>query len=215
MSTDFFFIPLIINLIILAYVKYNYSDYLKLVLLSTFNYQSSVLLWKENKNNKARSFYFLLIIFFISISLFVFAIFQSFFQEFTEKYILFIIPITLFTIGVLINLNKIANYFSGKIFIQEELSSEYNSNINIFNQSVGLILFPITILIYFTKATDFFVYTGIVMFFLIYFLKIIRLFKININKQLNILYMFLYLCTLEIIPLIYLYKVVKHIIGIY
>ncbi|NPA44325.1 MAG: DUF4271 domain-containing protein [Chlorobi bacterium] len=38
-------------------------------------------------------------------------------------------------------------------------------------------------------------------------MKIIRLFKINISKHLNILYLFLYLCTLEIIPLIYIAKI--------
>jgi len=206
MNTDFLIIPFIINLILFAYVKYNYSDYLKLVLYSTINYQSSILLWKENKNNKPRSFYILLVIFFISIGVFSLILFQKFYPEFFLKHFWLIIPTTLFFVALLISFNKIANYISGKIFLQDEISSEYNNNINSFNQSFGIFLFPLTILMTYTKSVDLFIYIGISFFAIIYLLKIIRLFKINISKQLNILYMFLYLCTLEIIPMLYIAK---------
>jgi len=211
MNTDLIIIPLLINLILFAYIKYNYSDYLKLVLFSIINYQASVLLWKENKNNKPKSYYLLLVMFFISIGTFMLLLLKDNQSPFISEHFLLIIPILILAIGILISFNKVANYISGKIFLQDEISSEYNNNISIFNQSLGIIIFPITILITYTKTAEVFIYLGIVLFVLIYFLKIIRLFKINISKQLNILYLFLYLCTLEIIPILYIVKFLSFI----
>jgi len=208
MNTDWFIIPFIISTGLLAFVKFNYNDYIKLVLFSSINNQASNIIYKENKNNKPKSSYILIIVFLISGSMFILQLFQKFAPAFTTKYFWFIIPVFLILFANFIIFSKISNYISGKIFLQSEISSEYNHNITIFIQTLGITLLPITILISYTKAANLFIYIGIIIFAIIYLLKIIRLFKININKQLNILYMFLYLCTLEIIPILYFIKIV-------
>ncbi len=211
MNTELLIIPFFIILILFTYVKYNYYDYLKLVLFSAVNYQSSVLLWKENKNNKPKSFYFLHLIFLLSVGIFVIALLRKFFPNLGLNNFWLIIPITIIILVVLISVNMFINFISGKIFLQDEISAEYNNNINIFNQVLGIVLFPINILIFYTNTVDVFIYIGISSFLLIYILRIIRLFKINISKQLNILYMFLYLCTLEIIPIMYAVKLIAYV----
>lgn len=207
MNTDWLIIPFIINLALLAFVRYNYSGYIKLILFSTINYQASNIIYKEYKASKPRSYYALFIIFFISSGIFILQLLQSFSSPIKSEYYLYLIPLFLFLFTILISLSKILNYISGKVFLQSEISSEYNNNINAFIQTLGIILVPITILISYTNVSKVFIYIGIIMVLIIYLLKIVRLFKINIRKQLNILYMFLYLCTLEIIPVLYIIKI--------
>lgn len=211
MNIDLLIIPFFICLILFTYVKYNYSDYLNLVLFSAINYQYSLLLLKENKNNKPKSFYFLQIIFFLSVGVFVVALLKKFYPDLFSNYLGLIIPVTIIILLLLISLNMLINFITGKIFLQDDIRLEYNNNINTFNQLLGIILFPINILVFYTNAMDIFIYIGISSFCLIYLFKIIRLFKINFSKQLNIFYMFLYLCTLEIIPLMYGIKLIAYI----
>ncbi len=206
MNTDWFLIPFIVNLALIAYIRVNYKDYIKQVLFSTFEYNTSVAIFKETKNNKPKSTHLLFIIFIISGVIFTFQLFQKFLPELTKAYFFWIPGIALFVILILTFLNKFSNFISGKIFRNEEISREYNHNITIFNQTFGIILFPITVLISFTDAPNVFIYTGIILLSLMYLLRIIRFFKINFNKQINILYMFLYLCALEIIPILYITK---------
>lgn len=208
MNTDWFIIPFIVNLAILAYIKVNYKDYVKLILLASVEYNVSVAVYKENRNNKPKSAYLLFVVFLISSVIFIFQIFEKFSSEFLQEHFILIILFSVLTIFVLIFLNKFINYTSGKIFFQEEISNEYNHNINIFNQSLGILLFPVTVLIAFSDIPNVFVYTGIVLFLIIYLLRVVRLIKINFNKQINLLYMFLYLCTLEIIPILFIAKLI-------
>jgi len=209
MNPDWFIIPYIISLALLAFVRYNYNSYIKLVLFSTINYQASNIIYQEN--NKSKSSYILLFIFLISSGIFSFQLFKRFAPNYPLNHYWIIIPVVIFALVLFIIINKFLNYISGKIFLQEEISSEYNHNITVFHQSIGIILLPITILISYTKTPNSFIYMGIVFYTTIYLLKIIRLFKININKQLNFLYMFLYLCTLEIIPLLYIIKLFTYL----
>ncbi len=206
MNTDWFLIPFIVNLALIAYIRVNYKDYIKLVLISTVEYKTSAAIYKETKNNKPRSTHLLFVIFIISAVIFTFQLCQKFLPELSKTYFFWIPGITFLGIIMLTLLNKFSNYISGKIFMNEEISKEYNHNITVFNQSFGIILFPLTVLISFTEAPNLFIYIGIVLLGLMYLLRVIRFLKINFNKQINILYMFLYLCTLEIIPILYIIK---------
>jgi len=206
MNTDWFLIPFIINLALIAYIKVNYKDYIKQNLLSTFNYKTSAAIFKELKNNKPRSAHLLFIVFLISSVIFIFQLFQKFLPDLLNTYFFLVPVITLIILIILTFINKFSNWVSAKVFLFDEVSKEYNHNISIFNQSFGIIIFPVTILVSFSKAPSLFIYIGIVLFLLMYLLRIIRLIKINFNKQINLLYMFLYLCTLEIIPMLYIIK---------
>lgn len=208
MNTDWFLIPFIVNLALIAYITVNYRDYIKQVLISTFEYNTSAGLYNESKNNKPKSAHLLFVIFLVSGMIFTLQLSQKFLPELSKTYFFWIPGITVILIFLLTFLNKFSNYITGKIFMTEEISKEYNHNITVFNQSFGIILFPVTVLISFTEAPNVFIYIGIVLLSLIYLLRIIRFIKINFNKQINILYMFLYLCTLEIIPILYITKLI-------
>ena len=205
-SNDWFVIPFLINLILLAFIHYNYKNYILQVLISAISYNTSYKLHRENKNNNPRSAFLLTIMFFISATVFSFLVIKHFFPVFSNNNALLIICLSFVCLISVIFLNKLVNLVSGIIFMQQDISSEYNQNIDFFNQTAGLILFPASILIVYSSISVTAIYVGIVSLSVIYILRIIRLIKINFNKQVNIFYMFLYLCSIEIIPIIYLMK---------
>jgi hypothetical protein len=146
------------------------------------------------------------IIFYVSGSIFIAQILLKFVPVLKDKNVLIIALYCFMGLFAINILNKIVNFLSAKVFRLDELRKEYNQNINFFNQSVGLILFPVTVLITYSGLSQIAVYIGIISFFSSYILRIVRLMKINFVKQINIFYMFLYLCTFEIIPILYLIK---------
>lgn len=210
MNTDWIIVLFLVNLSILAYVRYNYANYIKLLLYSLLSSQASNLIFKDSKNNKIVSF-LLNVFFYITASIFISQIIPIFRKNISNEYWFFIIPTGFLILFLLVFVNKFVNFISGKMFLLDDLSLEYNHNINVFNQSLGVLLFPIILLISYTKEPVLFTFIGLSFFVFIYVLKIIRLFQINFSKHLNFLYLFLYLCTLEIIPILYIVKLYKFI----
>ena len=95
---------------------------------------------------------------------------------------------------------------TGIIFKTTEYARAYLLNNLIFNIKTGLLLFLPVVM---TAFADGPVYTwvsiGVIIFLLVY--KVLRGILIGItNSNFSILYLFIYLCTLEILPFVILYK---------
>lgn len=104
---------------------------------------------------------------------------------------------------------SLAIYFSGFIFNTSDSARLYQLNSLIFNHIIGIILFPITILAFYWQ-TDIFLYVGITTTLLLLLYRLFRGILTGLaNKNFNLFYLFLYLCTLEILPLLLLYKVIS------
>ncbi len=206
MNTDWLIIPFIIILALIAYVKYKYTGYIRRILLSTINNVIASNLYKENKKSIPNSANILYFIFIFSVIIFIYQVSQKFYPNIVEKFSWLIPIISFFFLLFIIISNQIINIISGKVFMINEIGEEYNHNINFFNQSAGIFLFPITVLISFSNFPEIFIYIGFAIILILYILKIFRLLKINFSKQMNILYMFLYLCTVEILPILYIVK---------
>jgi hypothetical protein len=89
-------------------------------------------------------------------------------------------------------------------------TSEFLFNMDNFNRTTGLFLFPIITLIAFYPFDnpDFPVLLGIFTVTAFYLLLLFRGSIILLKKQFSIFYLFLYLCTLEFLPLLLIYKIV-------
>ncbi len=100
------------------------------------------------------------------------------------------------------------NYTLAFITSNEELGKEYLFNVYVFSQTIGIILFPIVICLQFTKyPVEWFLYPAIIICGGFYALRMFRGFVICTSEQnIGILYIFLYLCGLEILPLLVLIK---------
>lgn len=178
------------------------------VFVSTFSFQEAKQLYREDyKLTKRLSIllsigYILVLAFLI---LFTNNYFGLIFRNYTEiqQYILFAaIVLMIYTVKYIVN-----SLFS-IIYKQKELTKEYFLNAFTISHTLGIVLFPMVLGLYFTKySPEIFLYPALIMSVSFYIIKLYRSFVISVIEQnVGILYIFLYLCALEILPILVLIK---------
>ena len=201
-------------LLLFAFVRMHFNSKLRTYTQSVISYQSFNKMYKEQNTVNLRLGFLLSFIYNISISLIIYYSATNYFivNNLPSGFILFliifgiVIAFTLFFISI----NKLLAFF----FEQSNLLNEIVYNFLFANRFFGLLLLP-TALSYpylpelFAKILLFSAW-GIIVFSFIFrwFRGIIISFKFRVSY----LYMILYLCILEIIPLIFF---VKEILSLY
>lgn len=163
------------------------------------------------QNNPFNTFYFIILIinFFITLSIFVFELskiynlnfiphssFESFFKILSFIFIMYIIKILT---------SKILAF----IFKYQEIVNIYLLIIFLLNSLMGVILLPVTLLISFLQENISLNILNIsfLIIILIFVIRLIKIFTISFfYYSIRSYYLFLYICTLEILPLIVLFK---------
>ena len=108
-------------------------------------------------------------------------------------------------------LKSLLVYLSGIIFNTSESARNYQLNTLLFNHIIGIVLFPVVVLAFYWNSQVCLTF-GIVSVSFILLYRLFRGVVIGLsNKNYNLFYLFLYLCTLEILPLLLLFKVVSKI----
>ena len=113
----------------------------------------------------------------------------------------------LLSIGVVITAVTLRHFvciLTGNISGQRDVFREYLANIYLFYKFYALFLFINIVLMMYTVFLPVKegVTIGIIIFALIYLIRILRLLIIFINKNISIFYLILYLCGLEILPVL-------------
>jgi hypothetical protein len=92
--------------------------------------------------------------------------------------------------------------------------SEYIHNTFVINKGLGIALFPVIIMAHYLPypLIKSVLIIGMGIYAIAFILKSIRGYQIIIRKDILIFYMILYLCTLEILPLLLGYKFVISLI---
>ncbi len=121
------------------------------------------------------------------------------FKEFT----LILLGVFLLYIGKVVVIRGLGYIFKGS-----NESKEYIFTTFLYNKNLGLFLFPVIIALPFVQpfAVEWLMYIGVSMISFFYILRIARGLKILFRKHVSIFYMILYLCALEIFPLLMIYK---------
>jgi len=100
-------------------------------------------------------------------------------------------------------------YASGIIFNTSESARQYQLIILIFNYIIGVVMFPVVLIAFYWNNNAFLI-AGLVIISLLLLYRLARGFLTGQdNKRYNLFYLFLYLCTLEILPLLLIYKVIS------
>lgn len=85
----------------------------------------------------------------------------------------------------------------------------YNFTVLLFNISLGLFLIPINLIVAYSlpSISSFFLIFGITIISIMYLIRLLRGFLVTYNYfSISIFHFFIYLCTFEILPLLFLYK---------
>lgn len=115
------------------------------------------------------------------------------------------------SLGIIITsltIRHIVCVLTGNISGENEAFREYLAGIYQSYRLAGIISFIFVILISYTfiLPEKVFFITGFSMIILIYFIRLIRLLIIFINRHISIFYLILYICALEILPVVILLK---------
>jgi hypothetical protein len=115
---------------------------------------------------------------------------------------------SIIAVTVLFFLKSGSYRFISYIFQTSEITTEFLFYVSLHNRILGLLLLPLVIAIPFVGYTIsiILIQCGLVMFIATYLLQLVRGAKIILRDPSTIFYMFLYLCALEILPLVVIYK---------
>ncbi|MDO9255212.1 MAG: DUF4271 domain-containing protein [Bacteroidales bacterium] len=106
-------------------------------------------------------------------------------------------------------LKSLIIHSTGIIFNTAEYARQYQLIILIFNYMIGLVLFPVVVVAFYWNNPAFLI-AGSIIFSISIIYQIVRGFLTGQdNKSYNLFYLFLYLCTLEILPLMLIYKAIS------
>lgn len=209
-GTTYYWPVIIMFLVLTLYVMVKLFDPKKLikVLVSPFSMQVSKQLFREDYKINKRVSVVLTICFVLVISYLLYT---------TNRYFGLILaespPLNQFfffvgTITLMYTVKFIVTYLLSQLTASRDLGKEYVFNVFVSCQTVALVVFPLIICLQFSRySTELFLYPAIIVCFLFYLLRLFRGFVISVMEQgVGILYIFLYFCTLEILPVLVLIK---------
>lgn len=174
-----------------------------------YNHAASSLYNSINLKNSAPSFA-LNVLFLINFGFFLFEIITHFkvvpygIQGFSLFWIAILLSLTLALI-------KMGAYnLLGYVFNVKSQTAEFIFHVNLINKVFGLLILPFIILIPFISegGAIAIIQGGMVLFVMAYLTQIIKGAGIILREPFSVVYMFLYLCALEILPLVILYRII-------
>lgn len=150
---------------------------------------------------------FLSLLFIVSFSLFIFQTAEYYGYKHENDFVFFL----KLAIGIplVYGLKILFVRFFGFIFQNQRESGDYSLLIFLFCNVLGLFLLPIVVCMAFVKdvSPEVFIYSGGSVFVLLLLIRVLRGVLIGFNSiRVSKFYLFLYLCTLEILPFVIMVK---------
>ena len=124
----------------------------------------------------------------------------------------FVLFILIFiSILILYSAKYVLFYLLDFIFLGQKIFFSYIFTVFLYNKMTGIILLPIISLLPYTpnSITTWLFYSGAVIIIILYILRLFRGLQIAFKNRLSIFYLILYLCALEILPTLILFKVIS------
>lgn len=195
--------------LLFATVRLIFNKYLGQLLHSAVNYSTFTRLFRERYFNLLHASFRLDVIFNLELALLIYQ-FLSIHKinlGISKSYSLYIACLA----GIIgyFFAKRIVYYLLGILTESKAEVLEYLYGITVFNRVMGIFLLPLTAIIAFVPLAiaEPLLYLGLLVVVIFYLLALGRGIKIFLKKQFSISYLILYLCTLEILPLLLIYSI--------
>jgi hypothetical protein len=191
---------------ILTLTRFYYEKRLKLIGASVFKRSAALQLIRESPVHGHQSFIPLLGIYIISLTLLIFETMEitSGTSEGPGSLLLFAGFLGAYIVVALLKILVI--WVISIIFKNPGTAAEYIQNILIFNLALGILLLPLLLVMTFT-IRDIMLYAAFGVALILMALRFIRGIAIGLSDtNFSLIHLFLYLCTLEILPLAFAAK---------
>ena len=206
-NTDWVTILFLLIVVIFATIRTTYSKYIANLFQSLVNYSTSFRLFRERNYPILHAAFRLEAFFYITFSIFLYQLVQYFQLTLVHKNLTFYVA-SLLVVLIYFFVKKMMYLILGLVFEGVLETREYLFNMDNYNRTLGLVLFPVVALInYYPSGNSLFiVLLGVLLVAVFYVFLLQRGIYILLKKQVSIFYLFLYLCTLEFVPLFLIYK---------
>jgi len=206
--TDWITMLLLVCLVIFAWIQSNYTKRFRQIFHAAVQPYYVNQLEREGNLFGERITLGLSFIYYSTISIFVYELFIEFstipfalnIYSFTAFIFVSLLLFRLIKSGIVIIL--------GIVFNTKDSAHLYQLNSLLFNHIHGTILFPLIIIAFFWESRIFVIISIIISSLLIIYRLYRGILTGLANKNYNLFYLFLYLCTLEILPFLILFKVI-------
>jgi len=195
---------------IFASVRVGFLKYLGQLFVSVVNINASMRLYQQRGYKTMYGAVRLDLIFHLILPLSVYQI-AAFYKMDIPGY-----PAIVFFLALLLVINgylftKILLYkLAGSIVMLNDQTEEAVFNIRLYYKALGLILLPIVTIHAVIVQTNFItIWIMAALIVIMYFSNVIRTIYLGIRKDISIFYLILYLCTLEILPLLLVFKLIS------
>lgn len=209
--SDWILAALFLCLLFFTWLKYWNANILRMIVNAFSTRRDFQILLRESINIPGSVPFSINLIYTLSVSLMVFVYSKDYFKSlfYPEIQDLIFFSICFASVFSIFGLKIITTRFLGSIFKIKEISSEYQYNKFIYRviASIGLILI---LVLYFSFSSNYLKYATVIFVVTMYFISSIKGIFIILDKQnTSLYYIILYFCTLEILPMVVLAKLVS------
>lgn len=198
----------LISILVFIAVKHFFSKYIEELMFTAIKYQRAHKIYSEKSLVLQRAAFGLNIVMFLNFTL---AMYQSIL--YFTNYVELIHPFILFLYclgGILAYfiVKGVLYYIVAFVTKQVELNNEYLSNSMIYYRMAGVLFFPLIIIIPFSGEllVLIFLWTYLIIFFLANLAIMLRGVVLWAKTKFSYVYMILYFCVLELLPLLLVIK---------
>ena len=209
---DWLFWPILGILTYFILTRHKHRTFINQTVTSVFYSRMSLRLLKEKNESTSPITQSLLFFYFLTTGLFVFMSmnYYGLYISYTHGFISFLLFSLILAVIYFLKIASIK--LLGFIFFQRKVVDEYIHNLKLFNITTGIILLPIVVCIPFLNTyligEENLIFSGFGLYSIILLFKLFRGFLISYRQGVSIFYILLYLCTLEILPLALLLRIV-------
>lgn len=208
-SADWVFWVVLGGFFLLTITKFYYQKKMGLLFSAVFSRGAANQLIRETSMFRFQSFLFLLAIYLVSVTLLLHQAFRYFDPGGADSFrdmILYLVIVGAFILFFLIKITLIR--LAGFIFKNPQTASEYIQNMLIYNLFGGIVLLPLILLIHYGPG-EIFLYIAFGIMAILMVLRFIRSIFVGLSdRKFSLFHLFLYLCTLEILPVLIIAKFV-------
>ena len=194
----------------IALLRMAYSRFLQPVLAAVVSHKETINLYNNRNSITQNTFLIMHFLFAINGGLFLYLTGYHFdiLPEIGHFYTFLLLAAGIFLIY---QIKFLILYLLGFFFDQVKAFSEYIHTISLYNKFLGILLLPVLagMVLMNEQFTGIFIYTGAAVIAMSYIVRVIKGAGIILEKGFSVFYMFLYLCALEILPLLVVYKLLK------
>jgi hypothetical protein len=207
MGQDWPFFLILVGWTIFASLRFGFSKYIVQVFQSIFNFTISSRLYREQGYNNNFGPFRLNLIFYLFLPFPIYLIAKDngvSLMGFSgiELYVIVLVVVDAYFLAKIL-LYKVL----GSVFSQKEAAGELVFNMMLYHNVLGMILLPVATFHSWVPALGFvslFLVPGLILIF--YLLSLVRSIYFAIRTGISIFYLILYLCALEILPILLVVK---------